>query len=140
MATTLLDAHALIALLADERAQPQVGALIAGGGCAVPAVNLLEVSDHLLRVRGVPEATLEASLGPLLDGPLAMLATDRPTAHRAALLRASHYHRSSCPLSLADCVLLASGRTGDRLATADRHLLAVAPLVDRIPVPLEQGP
>lgn len=139
MATTLLDAYALIALLADERAQPQVGALVAGGGCAVSAVNLLEVVDHLVRVRGVPEDVIDASLEPLIDGPLSVLAVDRCTARRAASVRAAHYHRSERPISLADCVLLASGDDGDRIATADAHVLAVAPLVRRIAVPLGGG-
>lgn len=137
LATTLLDAYALIALLADERAEPQVGALVAGGGCAVSAVNLLEVVDHLVRVRGVPEDVLDASLDPLIDGPLRVLTVDRDTAQRAARVRAAHYHRSERPISLADCVLLASGDDGDRIATADPHVLAVAPLVERIAVPLQ---
>jgi predicted nucleic acid-binding protein len=47
-------------------------------------------------------------------------------AREAAEIRARHYHRTARPLSLADCVLLASGAAGDRLATADPHVLSVA--------------
>jgi len=47
-------------------------------------------------------------------------------AQRAAALRAKHYHRTSRPISLADAVLVASVGRGDRLATADPHVLAVA--------------
>jgi hypothetical protein len=51
---------------------------------------------------------------------------DATIARRAAELRATHYHRSARPISLADSVLLASAQPGDRIATADPDVLAVA--------------
>jgi hypothetical protein len=54
--------------------------------------------------------------------------------------RAGHYHRATRPLSLADAVLIASARPGDRIATADPHVLAVAREEQIEPLePPEQG-
>jgi hypothetical protein len=53
------------------------------------------------------------------------IALDTEIARRAAEIRANHYHRSSRPISLADAVLIASAKPGDRIATADPHVLAV---------------
>jgi len=44
-------------------------------------------------------------------------------AWRAAELRAQHYHRTKRPLSLGDCLLLASVAEGERVATSDPHVL-----------------
>jgi predicted nucleic acid-binding protein len=38
----------------------------------------------------------------------------------------AYYHHSSRPISLADAILIASAKPGDRIATADPHVLAVA--------------
>ena len=51
---------------------------------------------------------------------------DSTVARRAAEIRARHYHRSSRPISLADAVLIGSATPGDRIATADPDVLAVA--------------
>lgn len=47
-------------------------------------------------------------------------------AQRAATIRARHYHRASRRISLADAILVASASPGDRIATADPDVLAVA--------------
>lgn len=65
-------------------------------------------------------------LEPLLDGPLTAISLDRGIALRAAETRAKHYHRLSRPISLADAVLIASAKQGDRIATADPDVLAIA--------------
>jgi hypothetical protein len=44
----------------------------------------------------------------------------------ASEIRARHYHRSSRPVSLADAVLIGWAMPGDRIATADPDVLAVA--------------
>jgi hypothetical protein len=51
---------------------------------------------------------------------------DEPIARRAAAVRARRYHRTSAPLSLADCIVLAATGESDRLATADGPLIRVA--------------
>lgn len=66
---------------------------------------------------------------------------ERQHAWRAAEIRIEHYHRTKRPLSLGDCVLLASTADGERLATADRHVLdaAQAEGIDWIALPDSRG-
>jgi PIN domain nuclease of toxin-antitoxin system len=123
---TLLDAYALIAFLAGGPAAPEVRAILREGDAGVTTANLVEVLDVTQRVRGVPIPRTVELLEPLLAGPLSAVALDTVVARRAAELRASHYHRSSRPISLADAVLIASVGEGDRIATADPDVLAVA--------------
>lgn len=47
-------------------------------------------------------------------------------AQRAGEIRAAHYSRRSSPLSLADCLLLASAEDDNEIATADADVLRVA--------------
>ncbi|MCZ7589780.1 MAG: PIN domain-containing protein [Gaiella sp.] len=123
---TLLDAYALIAFLAGSPAAPQVRAVLREGDAAVATTNLVEVLDVTQRTRKVPVARTMEILEPLLAGSLTAVPLDTTIARRAAELRATYYHRSSRPISLADAVLLASAGDGDRIATADPDVLAVA--------------
>lgn len=123
---TLLDAYALIAFVVGGPATPQVRAILREGDAAVATANLVEVLDVSQRVHGMPIHRAAEILEPLLAGPLTVVALDSAVAHRAAEIRARHYHRSSRPISLADAVLIASARQGDRIATADADVLAVA--------------
>jgi predicted nucleic acid-binding protein len=122
---TLLDAYALIAFLIGGPAAPQVRAILREGDTAVATVNLIEVLDVADRVHGLPIARSMEVLEPLLDGHVTAISLDSAFAQRAAEIRAKHYHRSSCPISLADAVLLATAKPRDRIATADLDVLAV---------------
>lgn len=133
---TLLDAYALIALVAGGSAGAEVRALIRAGGCAVATVNLAEVFDVLERVRAVPPDRARAAIEPLLDGLVETIALTAEIARSAGELRATHHHRTEQPLSLADCVLLASGAPGDRIATADPDVLGVAVAIGLEPLEL----
>jgi predicted nucleic acid-binding protein len=123
---TLLDAYALIAFMVGGPATPQVRAILREGDAAVATANLAETLDVSQRLYRLPIARAMEILEPLLEGPLTAVALDIEVARRAAGIRANHYHRSSRPLSLADTVLIASAKPGDRIATADAHVLAVA--------------
>jgi predicted nucleic acid-binding protein len=123
---TLLDAYALIAFLVGGPATPQVRAILREGDAAVATANLVEVLDVSQRVHGVPIARAVEILEPLLEGPLTAVPLDATVARRAAEVRSGHYHRSSRPISLADAVLIGSAKLGDRIATADPDVLAVA--------------
>ena len=124
-ARTLIDASALIALLGAEPAAGEVQEML-NRGAAMTTLNLAEAIDRLKRrydlelerTRPVIEGLLEKSLMLLPLGPL--------QAWRAGELRAAHYHRSRCPISLADAVLLASAPAGGRIASSDGPLLKVA--------------
>jgi PIN domain nuclease of toxin-antitoxin system len=124
--TVLLDAFALIALLAGEPAADEVEAILRRGQAAIPAINLAEALDVLQRVQGVSSERLEAITAPLLQTSLALLPVDEQMARKAASIRARRYHRTRAPISLADCVLLAAADAADAIATADAPLIAVA--------------
>jgi uncharacterized protein with PIN domain len=124
--SVLLDAFALIALLADEPAAGDVEALLRAGDAAMTAVNLAEALDVLQRVQRIPRERLDEITLPLVGERMTLVAIDEQIARTAADIRARHYHRTRAPLSLADCILLAATGESDILATADGPLLQVA--------------
>ncbi len=123
---TLLDAYALIAFLVGGPATEQVRAILRDADAGVATANLLEVLDVSQRIYGVPISRAVEVLEPLLEGPLTAVPLGITVARRAADIRARHYHRSSRPISLADAVLIGTAELGDRIATADPDVLAVA--------------
>jgi PIN domain nuclease of toxin-antitoxin system len=123
---TILDAYALIAFLIDEPSAPQVEELLRRRRAAITSINYAEALDRLVRAHGVPENAVAAAMAPLLDDGLDEIDVDFRLARSAARLRSNHYHRTRCPLSLADCVCLAAVADGDVLATADAPMLQVA--------------
>lgn len=119
----ILDSYTVIALLRDEPAASEVEELVAAGsGARLTALGVAEVVDRLVRLGAVDpeEAVLDlAQLG--LAEPVAL---EPSTALRSGLLRAARYHRTSCAVSIADCVAAETARhLGTELVTADPHLL-----------------
>jgi PIN domain nuclease of toxin-antitoxin system len=136
---TLLDAYALIALLRGEREPASVQVLdLLSGVVHVTTVNLAEVVDQLTRVDGIPGERLRSDLAPVIGaGRLVPLELGEPDAWLACALRAQHYHRDRCALSLADCFLLAAGKLhGAAIATADPAIAATARKEDIALIPL----
>ncbi|MFZ0214743.1 MAG: PIN domain-containing protein [Candidatus Dormiibacterota bacterium] len=123
---TLLDAYALIAFLVGGPAAPPVRAILREGGAGVATANLAEVLDVSQRRHGLPIRRAWELLDPLFEGPVVAIPLEAAIARCAAEIRARHYHRTSRPISLADAVLVASAQPGDRIATADPDVLAVA--------------
>ncbi len=133
---TVLDAYAVIAYLRDEPAADQVRPLLEAPDSALTAVGLGEVLDHLVRLAGADEddAVLDLAQLGLLDA----VAVNAETGSAAGRLRARHYHRTRCPISMADCVAAETARaTSQPLATADPHLLDVCDIenIDVMPLP-----
>ncbi|HEY2141433.1 MAG TPA: PIN domain-containing protein [Solirubrobacteraceae bacterium] len=124
--SVLLDAFALIALLAEEPAADEVEALLRRGEAAITAVNLAEALDVLQRLQGITRERLEAVTIPLVRERMTFIAIDEQMARDAADIRARRYHRTRAPLSLADCILLAATGDSDALATADKPLIRAA--------------
>ncbi len=93
---------------------------------AVGVVNLAEAIDVTLRVHRLPPAVVREALEPLVGDALAVLVHRDPDAWRAAEVRARHYDRRTCPISLADCFLIAASSAGDRIATSDPPLAEAA--------------
>jgi PIN domain nuclease of toxin-antitoxin system len=119
---TVLDAYAVIAYLRAEPAAGEVRPLLEGGGASVTAVGVAEVLDHLVRLAGADEedAALDLAQLRLTDA----IVVDSELGLGAGRLRARHYHRSRCPVSMADCIAAESARRTDQaLATSDPHLL-----------------
>jgi predicted nucleic acid-binding protein len=80
------------------------------------------VLDHLVRLAGADEedAALDLAQLRLIDG----IVVDSELGLGAGRLRARHYHRSRCQVSMADCIAAeAARRTGQALTTSDPHLL-----------------
>ena len=127
--TLLLDAFALIAVVAGEPAAPVVERELrrAEADVCISTVNYAEVLDQLIRVARLPAADVDAALQLLAAGGMRVVAVDEESGHTAGLLRARHYRRGVAAVSLADCFAVAvAASLHARLATADPALLAIA--------------
>jgi predicted nucleic acid-binding protein len=118
----VLDAYAVIAYLRGEPAAGEVVSLMQTNAVALTAIGLGEVVDHLARLAGVDEDDVVLDLAEL--GLHDALAVDARTGGQAGRLRARHYHRTRCAVSMADCVAAAiAWDRAESLATSDPHLL-----------------
>jgi predicted nucleic acid-binding protein len=121
---TVLDAYAVLAFLRAEPAAAEVKTLLKQGEVALTTVGVAEVLDHLIRIVGADEeeATLDVAQLGLLDG----ITVTSDLGAAAGRLRARHYHRKQCAVSMADCIAAETARSkDDALATSDPHLLDV---------------
>jgi PIN domain nuclease of toxin-antitoxin system len=121
---TVLDAYAVLAYLKDEAAATEVRAILDVRGRTLTSLGVAEAIDHLMRIVGTDEeeATLDLAQLGLLDG----IPVDSTVAIAAGRLRARHYHRTRCAVSLADCVAAEVARSRQQpLATSDPHMLDV---------------
>lgn len=126
---TVLDAYAVVALLRDEPAAAAVEALLTDplAEPTISAINVAEVLDVLVRVHGRTATEVAERLDWLAAGGLVTVDVDDEIGRRAGALHAGHYHRTRSPLSLADCVALATALArDDALATADAPLMEAA--------------
>jgi predicted nucleic acid-binding protein len=137
---TVLDTYAVIAYLRDEPAADQVRPLLEAGDAALTAVGLAEVLDHLVRLAHAEEdeAVLDLAQLGLIDA----IPVEASIGNAAGRLRARRYHRTRCPISMADCIAAETARATHRpLATADPDLLDVclAERIEIIPLPGSDG-
>jgi PIN domain nuclease of toxin-antitoxin system len=137
---TILDAYALIAFLLDEPAAAGVERLLRDGDSAMTSLSFGEALDRLVRGRNMPAEAVQSTLASVLEARVERIDVDFRLATAAGLLRATHYHRTQRPLSLADCVCLAAARRGDRVATADGPMLETAEAEGIATVPLASPP
>jgi PIN domain nuclease of toxin-antitoxin system len=139
----LVDAFGLLALLLDEPAADDVEELLRDRSAepAMTSVNVFEVIDYLVRRKNWPEEEVRSALAVVLDDVLRVLDVGADTAWRGALLRAKHYARGTCEISLADSILLASVGANDSAATADPSVASVARAVgiELVPLPDSGG-
>lgn len=138
--TAVLDAYAIIATLVGEAAAADVQPLMAGG--VVSAANVAEVVDVCIRVHGNHGPAVRERVGWLISGGLEVAPLDSTLAVAAGALRARHYRRRHCEVSLGDCIALALAKQRRApLATADPDLVSAAraELVDVIGLPDSHG-
>lgn len=121
----LLDASVLIAFLASDPAAALIGELLRERKSAIATLNLAEVVDVFGRRSPSGYAEAQRAIEPLVAEVIALRPLTPAVAWRAAQVRIAHYNRRDRPLSMADCVLVASAEQGDTLATTDSDLLEV---------------
>jgi PIN domain nuclease of toxin-antitoxin system len=114
----VLDASCLVSLLRGEPGQHDVVQALTTG-CRMNALNRAEVIDRLAR-HGAVAADVAADLDTL---GIEFVPLTTTLADSAARLRSQHYHPVTRPLSMADCVALATALEANAsLATSDVHL------------------
>jgi len=126
---SVLDAQAIVALLIGEPAAAPVAAVLRDPRerSVINAVNVAEVIDVLVRLRGRTVDEVNERLDWLAAGGLEIVPTEEAAGRMAGAIRASHYYRRRAPISLADCIALATAQArNDALATADQVLIDVA--------------
>jgi PIN domain nuclease of toxin-antitoxin system len=125
----VLDAYAVIAALVGEPGAAAVEAELRrpNAGPQISAVDVAEVVDRMVRLAGVTEQAVDASLELLAAGGLVVAPADEHIGRLAGRLRARHYSRRGQAVSLADCIALATSKSlGASLATADPALATIA--------------
>jgi ribonuclease VapC len=140
---TVLDASAVVAVLLGEPAAQEVATILRQRPPPyIAAVNLAEVTDKMIRGEGRSPAEVRERIDWLLVGGLEVEPVWLPAARLAASLRATHYHRTDAPLSMADCICLATAmKLKAALATTDPALARTADRVgvEVIRLPDSQG-
>lgn len=125
--TTVLDASAIVALLADEPGGTEVEELLGARGGSCSAVNLAEVLDWLIRLGRVDPSAAREALAAVVTAGLEVVPCDKSIGLQAGELRALRYDRRTAAISLADCVAVATAfALGATLVTSDGVLCRVA--------------
>lgn len=125
--TAVLDASAIVALIANEPGGAEVSERLGATGGSCSAVNLAEVLDWLIRIGDVDPDTAGGALDAVVAAGLVVVPCDRAIAMSAGELRARWYNRRSAALSLADCVAIATTLALDAtLVTSDGVLGRIA--------------
>ena len=117
-----------MAFLLDEPAAADVEAILRDPEHpAISALNLAEVVDVMARIfERSPDRTLDA-IAFLEHAGLRVVPVDTEIGLAAGALHARHYDRQTSPMSMADCVALATAmQLREPLATSDPPLALAA--------------
>jgi PIN domain nuclease of toxin-antitoxin system len=137
----VLDAYALVGYLVAEPVAAEVEQLMRDGSL-INVVNVAEVVDQVSRGRGVDPTSVRTAIELLGTSGLEIELVDDDFGFAAGELRATHYHRRSCPISLTDCMAIVSGQQNElAVATSDGPLASVARQIGVAvhPLPDSQG-
>jgi predicted nucleic acid-binding protein len=97
------------------------------GPARISALNLAEVIDVMVRTYRRSRAETADALNLLESGGLLIAGVDADIGTSAGELHAWHYDRKTSPLSMADCVAVATAAAlGEPLATSNPPLAAAA--------------
>lgn len=122
---TVLDAYAVLAYLRGERCADDVAELLRTPSVLTSA-NAAEVLDQLVRVYHRDADDVHADIALLANAGMHVAPLSADQGLLAGRLRARHYHREHCAVSLADCIAAATALSEQRpLATSDPALAAV---------------
>jgi PIN domain nuclease of toxin-antitoxin system len=122
---TVLDAYAVLAYLRAESCAEEVAALL-HTPTTLTAANAAEVLDQLVRVYRRDPDDVHADLALLANAGMELVPVTPDQGLAAGRLRAQHYHRERCAVSLADCLAAAAALDQNRaLATSDPALAEV---------------
>jgi len=124
---TVLDAFAVIAFLRDEPARDDVEKLLRSDDtCRMSTINVAELVNVLHRSSKVDLDVIDRQIQILELSGVIFEAPSTEIGLLAGRLRAIHYDRNDCAISLADCFALALAiTTQEPLATADTALATV---------------
>jgi PIN domain nuclease of toxin-antitoxin system len=126
---TVLDAQAIVAGLTGEPGMAEVDRLLRDRDSIpmVSAVTLAEAMDVLVRARRHRVERCDEQFGLLYSGGLEVIPVDEEIGRLGGLLRARHWDRDRRPVSMADCIALATAMIRQEpIATADATLIAAA--------------
>ena len=126
---TVLDTQAIVALLRGEPAAAEVEAILRGrdGIASMSAITIAEVIDVGVRRGGQRVDAMGDRVSALIAGGLEIVSVDEDISRLAGDLRARHWDAHRRPVSMADCIVLATGmRLGEPIATAGPPLIAAA--------------
>lgn len=126
----LYDAFAILALFTDhphDACEEVRGYLHSDTEHRLASLNLAEVIDQAVRLKGWSYESLDTGLALLESAGLAVVPADESIAREAGRLRANNYRKQACAVSLADCVAIATSKQlGADLATSDPPMARVA--------------
>jgi predicted nucleic acid-binding protein len=126
---SVLDSQALIAGLRAEPAMVRVAGLLRAdqGPPLMSTLSVGEVMDVLVRAGAARSEQVAETIASLVEAGLTIVPVDGEIGRLGGLLRARHWDRDRRPVSLADCIVLATGMVhGEAVATSDRSLIAAA--------------
>jgi PIN domain nuclease of toxin-antitoxin system len=132
------DAAPLVGMLLAEPGASTIARVLAEAGtAAISTINLAEMIERVVRHGPATIAAIDDRIDLWRAGGLAVIPLSEQVAHRAASIRAAHFHARRAAVSLADCCAIALAEERDEpLATSDRAMLAVARACGVAVVPL----
>lgn len=126
---TVVDSQGIVALFAGEPAAAEVEAILRGrdGIASISTITISEAMDVGVRVGGERVEAMSDRISALIAGGVEVVPVDEAVGRLAGVLRSRHWDPKRRPVSMADCIVLATAMTvGEPIATSDRPLIAAA--------------